>query len=837
MEASVGWADSSVNATLSDYVTVGDEEENWQLILADEAVFRFGLEKVDGDGAPLEGATFTLYSDEACTNALEFIYDAATATYTLAEESDADATDVIIAGNVTIAGIEEGTYYMKENAAPEGYVHLTSTVTVTVEASDTTGVANVTVAGAAQHVSVSEDGNTVIVVNDSTGTTRIDVVKVWDDGDNQDGVRPESITVQLLADGTEYDTLTLDEANNWSGSFTNLPVYQSDANGEDTDVEIVYTLEEISISEDGYHSDYEEGRYSTTYEGIAEDGSLIYDEDANAYVVTITNTYTPETTRISGQKVWEDEENQYNRRPTSITVNLLANGIKIDELTVTADGSGNWNWTFTDLPKYENGTEILYTFTENQVDEYDTTYSDDTTEITNTFNPGTVSVTVNKAWNDDESYNHRPESIEVELLADGVETGQTLTLNEGNSWTGSFTGLDKYNTSGAEVVYTVAEITDEALKYYLPKISGSAEEGYTILNQRRYFPIDEEIVVDESDRNSWVKNEAVNEYNAIEIEMSTYLPLIDPTEVADGDFVMNFHEVLDYELTLDELDGDFSVYINNQKISHDYYVITTASTASPTSIQPYAMGGTITDGCSFHADVDLTALYRDGVIGDDDFLGNTEIMIYFYADLEGTGLNGSYKSTVWYEVYDGETLEYTSNVDVVYVYTYEIEIIKYDASTLSGTDYAGSALAGATLGIYYDVTCENPVYRSAGFGADESERQPYTVTSGDDGYAMFYGLADGTYYIRETEAPDGYQLSNEVLTVTLDSSLQNTNYTYEAAGYANSPEGWEPPAEKVPRTKTSDLNNLTLWLLLAVSGALFAVAGGVIAGKRKGRRS
>ena len=31
--------------------------------------------------------------------------------------------------------------------------------------------------------------------------------------------------------------------------------------------------------------------------------------------VTVTNKYTPETTSISGEKVWDDKDNQDGKRP------------------------------------------------------------------------------------------------------------------------------------------------------------------------------------------------------------------------------------------------------------------------------------------------------------------------------------------------------------------------------------------------------------------------------------------------------------------------------------------------------------------------------------------
>ena len=73
----------------------------------------------DGTYSPLEGATFTLYTDEECNNVAEMSLGGDAIT-----TSDADGT--ILFENLS-AGIADDnnqttkTYYMKETAAPEGY--------------------------------------------------------------------------------------------------------------------------------------------------------------------------------------------------------------------------------------------------------------------------------------------------------------------------------------------------------------------------------------------------------------------------------------------------------------------------------------------------------------------------------------------------------------------------------------------------------------------------------------------------------------------------------------------------------------------------------------------
>ena len=62
------------------------------------------------------------------------------------------------------------------------------------------------------------------------GKINIFVEKLWNDSNDVNGKRPESITVQLMANGNAVSdkTLTLNAGNNWSGSFDNLDEYEGD---------------------------------------------------------------------------------------------------------------------------------------------------------------------------------------------------------------------------------------------------------------------------------------------------------------------------------------------------------------------------------------------------------------------------------------------------------------------------------------------------------------------------------------------------------------------------------------------------------------------------------
>ena len=258
--------------------------------------------------------------------------------------------------------------------------------------------------------------------------------KTWEDGNNQDGIRPESITVNLLANGKVVKTATVTEEDNWNYVFSDLPKY---ANGK----EIVYTVSEEEV---------------TGYE-VKVDG------------YNIINTHVPETISVKGSKTWEDGNNQDGIRPESITVNLLANGKVVKTATVTEED--NWNYVFSDLPKYANGKEIVYTVSEEEVTGYEVKV--DGYNIINTHVPETISVEGSKTWEDGNNQDGiRPESITVNLLADG-KVVKTATVTEEDNWSYVFSNLPKY-ANGKEIVYTVSE---EEVTGYEVKV-----DGYNLIN-------------------------------------------------------------------------------------------------------------------------------------------------------------------------------------------------------------------------------------------------------------------------------------------------------------------------------------------------------------------
>lgn len=190
--------------------------------------------------------------------------------------------------------------------------------------------------------------------------TSIKVNKTWDDNNNQAGLRPDSITVALLANGKEIGkTIELNKDNDWKGEFNDLPSHN---NGK----LIKYTIKEVNVA----------SGYTSTIEGDITKGYTI----KNSYIPPQT---PPEKTKVEGLKTWNDKNNKAGIRPKSITVNLFKNGEKIASKQVTA--KDNWRYKFENLDKFENGQEIKYTISEDKVAKYTTEI--DGFNITNTYIP------------------------------------------------------------------------------------------------------------------------------------------------------------------------------------------------------------------------------------------------------------------------------------------------------------------------------------------------------------------------------------------------------------------------------------------------------------------
>ena len=351
------------------------------------------INKEDESGAPLANAVFSVIRKS--TNGV-------VGTITTGPD-----------GKGTIYGLLKDDYIIRETSAPSGYT-LAKDVTVSADSFDSKGA--------------------TATITDKKAVTTVSGTKTWKDNDDQDGKRPDSIKVNLLANGKVVQSKTVKASDNWKYSFTNLPEFE---NGK----KITYTVTEDAVA-----------GYTSTVDGY-----------------NVTNNHTPATVKVSGAKTWNDNNNQDGIRPSSITVNLLANGQQVASKKVSA--SDNWQYSFDNLAAYANGQKITYTVTEDAVAGYTSTV--DGYNVTNNHTPATVKVSGAKTWNDNNNQDGiRPSSITVNLLANGQQVA-SKKVSASDNWQYSFDNLAAY-ANGQKITYTV---TEDAVAGYT-----STVDGYNITN-------------------------------------------------------------------------------------------------------------------------------------------------------------------------------------------------------------------------------------------------------------------------------------------------------------------------------------------------------------------
>lgn len=280
------------------------------------------IAKLDSETTePLDGATFCLINLNDNSERIDTTHDG---------------------GGIVFIGVSDGEYILIEQKPPEGYDAIFTEVHIVIQDGEITRVEAEGIDLRCQYYSFEEVmgseppedselygylGYWVIPVFNARSvpeppepepykaTMSIEGEKTWDDAEDKDGKRPESITVHVLADGAELGSVALSEANGWKFTLygfdasgapvldantepaTPLYLYGGDHTYGDNP-EITYTLEEDPV--DGYTATIEEVEPQAPDSGSGADSGEELDndkiEELDSWYITfsITNKYTPE---------------------------------------------------------------------------------------------------------------------------------------------------------------------------------------------------------------------------------------------------------------------------------------------------------------------------------------------------------------------------------------------------------------------------------------------------------------------------------------------------------------------------------------------------------------
>ena len=257
------------------------------------------------------------------------------------------------------------------------------------------------------HTSIEGNMYEGFKITNSFDETTIPVIKIWKDNNNQDGIRPESISVSLLLNGEiakdlhgkDVAEIVLNEENSWSNVFKDVP--RTDENGV-----IEYTVKETIVPED----------YEVEYSG-----------NNNGFI--ITNTHKTSTVEISASKLWIDSNGGKQEFHTDVVLHLYgrnADGAIVYDAgakTIVNNPNGvSLPVTWSDLPEYHyDSSPLVWDIVEENIFGYAPSYvwneAKDICVVTNTYVGPVTSISVTKDWQDSNDIDSvRPESITYQLV-------------------------------------------------------------------------------------------------------------------------------------------------------------------------------------------------------------------------------------------------------------------------------------------------------------------------------------------------------------------------------------------------------------------------------------
>lgn len=465
----------------------------------------------------LDGVTFQVFTDEACTKPAKLWVSEQ------AHDEDVNGENVtnkfvIDNGEASLWGFGAGKkYYLKETEMLEDDYELPKGI-ICIEF-DKSGLASSKVSVIKEDGTIS-NGFTVhgfkideekhqasLIITNAPDwveeTTTVQVIKVWNDNEDHSD---DQVTAYLTVKETDKETgkvkvrkireVILAEENDWTYTWTGLPKYEKDGV-----TPVVY----------GTMESYTEGYYS---EVTPFDGTIATEDTwADAYTFENNKTYLLKTgsgylSTVSESKdtlCWVNEETAKNSELARWNVVTNGSGIRLTNeagqtlsyiyyyyhyFNVIKDTNANQTFrvrqTSSGLQLYQNvnGTDYYIspigdngwlniselhwnsalTFT--PVVKMTSAITDIEGEvvytITNTPLDQETSLTVTKEWSHPTGNEKLYEEAQVtmKLLANGVDTGRTVTLNLKNRWTDIFKGLPYTDKDGKVIAYSVEEDWD-----------------------------------------------------------------------------------------------------------------------------------------------------------------------------------------------------------------------------------------------------------------------------------------------------------------------------------------------------------------------------------------
>lgn len=285
---------------------------------------------------------------------------------------------------------------------------------------------------------------------------------------------PDSITVNLLADGVVVGTIQVTKEQDWESEFVGYPRFD-----ENDGHEINYTIEEVPVN--GYKTEYVHTR--------------VIDMIINRSIIDI-----PVVKKWVGKMQSSVQVTLHRKYTTTYfdyatSRNVTDNHDEVVE-TVELNAANNWKYIFREQYEFytvagQDPSKYEYYITEDSVANYATDITGNQDEgftIINTNTTDLIDIPVEKNWDGDTA-----NSTKITLFANGNEV-ETVELNATNNWKHTFTHLQKYNNDGSDVAYAIKEVGENGNiieldgKKFDVEYSGDITQGFKVTNKKPLDP-------------------------------------------------------------------------------------------------------------------------------------------------------------------------------------------------------------------------------------------------------------------------------------------------------------------------------------------------------------
>ena len=305
--------------------------------------------------------------------------------------------------------------------------------------------------------------------------------------------------------------------------------------------------------------------------------------------------------------------------------------------------------------------------------------------------------------------------------------------------------------------------TDVPVGSYLVVVKNAESKVYNSVVTSVYYTVTEgnndleETTLDITEEPAWVK---VTDKPDVDKEVVNG----DDAEPSKGNSA-NVGDVLDYTVTINPI----PYYGGKHPVLTVTDILSTGLTYVADSLKVEINGTTLSAGTDYTFNVTGQTIEVNFVVNNEyqlnDYVGQKAVISYqakvntnAVINEGGNGNDVTLDYSVDSTTEDGEK----TDDDQTYTYTFDINGSvsgedKVITKVGEGTDV--DALGGATFTLYKDEACTQ-TYTNDIFSG--------TATSDAEGQLEIKGLAEGTYYLKETAAPEGYTVNEHVFTIVID---------------------------------------------------------------------